>query len=94
MPKRRRQHPETDWRHRAACRGMETNLFFPVSSAGGAPANISEAKRVCNTCPVQQDCLRLADDLVIDDGIWGGLTETERRSSRRRPAKARLSYYR
>lgn len=94
MPKRRRQHPETDWRHRAACRGMEINLFFPVSSAGVAAADITEAKRVCDTCPVQQDCLRLANDLAIDDGIWGGLTETERRSTKSRPGQARLSYYR
>lgn len=81
-----RQRNGEDWRDQAACRGMDTNLFFPVGAAGAGWVEISEAKKVCSTCPVQAQCLRWAADVGVDYGIWGGLTDAERRSARRRPA--------
>ena len=69
---------EADWRDLALCQGMDTSVFFPVSSAGPILADITEAKRVCALCPVQGPCLTFAADQGIDHGIWGGLTETDR----------------
>lgn len=73
---------------------MDTNLFFPISSTSAFLADTAKAKGVCHACPVQSECLRLATDLVIEDGIWGGLTASERRTTKRRPAKTRLTHYR
>lgn len=69
-----------DWRGLALCQGMDTNTFFPVGSAGPLLIDITEAKRVCGRCPVQRQCLDFAADQGVDHGIWGGLTEQERRA--------------
>ena len=71
------------WRERAACRGEDPELFFPASSVGFVyNAQVTRAKAVCNGCPVRAECLSeaLASPQV---GIWGGLTENERRDIRR-----------
>jgi WhiB family redox-sensing transcriptional regulator len=72
-----------DWRDRALCLGMDPELWFPVT--GPSP----RAKRVCVACPVRAECLAFA--LAIGAaGIWGGLTEKERRAlpaARVRPCK-------
>lgn len=73
-----------DWRDLALCQGMDPNTFFPVSSKGAVLTDITEAKRVCGLCPVQGPCLIWAVDQGVDHGIWGGLTETERRELQRR----------
>ena len=59
-------------------------LFFPVGSVGPALAQIAEAKAVCTRCPVREACLRFALSTGQGYGIWGGLTEDERRNLRRR----------
>ncbi|WP_433191090.1 WhiB family transcriptional regulator [Actinoallomurus sp. CA-150999] len=70
-----------DWRDHAACRGMDTELFFPIGSSGPALAQIGQAKRVCAGCPVRIPCLGSA--LAGGDvGVWGGTTEDERRALR------------
>jgi WhiB family transcriptional regulator, redox-sensing transcriptional regulator len=75
------------WRRRAACRGEEPELFFPVGSAGPAAlAQIAEAKKICARCPVRQACLVFAMATGQEYGIWGGLTEDERSQLRRRVA--------
>jgi WhiB family redox-sensing transcriptional regulator len=72
-----------DWRHKAECRKEDPELFFPVGTSGPALAQIVKAKAVCRRCPVSQECLAWA--LASgQDGIWGGLTEDERRALRRR----------
>lgn len=81
----------TDWRHRAACRDEDPELFFPVSDAT-TPVNvqqIGEAKAVCWRCPVKDECLSWALASGQDAGVWGGLTETERRKLKRQRAGAR-----
>ena len=45
-----------DWRHRAACRDEDPELFFPVGNSGPALLQISEAKAVCRRCPVASSC--------------------------------------
>lgn len=72
------------WRRCAPCRDEDPELFFPISSTGQALAQITEAKKVCVRCPVRKVCLRFALTTRQDHGIWGGLTEDERRNLRRR----------
>jgi WhiB family redox-sensing transcriptional regulator len=47
------------------------------------------AKLLCRGCPVQMTCLNYALDTAQDSGIWGGLTETERRRLQRRGYRPR-----
>jgi len=75
-----------DWRHRAACRNLDPEIFFPVGTSGPALLQIAEAKTVCRRCPVVSECLAWA--LAHEDaGVWGGTTEDERRDLRRRRAR-------
>jgi len=71
------------WRQRAACRGLNTELFFPVGASGGALDQIELAQAVCARCPVVKDCLSWALDTGQTNGIWGGKTEEQRRALRR-----------
>jgi WhiB family redox-sensing transcriptional regulator len=68
---------------RAACLTAEPDLFFPVSAAGPAVAQVVAAKTVCRGCPVRTECLSYALQTAQDYGIWGGATEEERRLARR-----------
>jgi WhiB family transcriptional regulator, redox-sensing transcriptional regulator len=67
---------EYEWREFAECRGLDNAMFFPVSDDPAATVN---AKQVCTTCPVQDQCLSFALETGQPAGIWGGLTTTERR---------------
>ncbi|MFG2439007.1 WhiB family transcriptional regulator [Streptomyces sp. NPDC048508] len=78
-----------DWRHRAACKGEDPDLFFPIGSTGPALLQIEEAKSVCRRCPVIEACLQWALESGQEFGVWGGLGETEVRSMRRREARKR-----
>lgn len=69
-----------DWRHRAACRDEDPELFFPVGNSGPALRQVAEAKAVCVRCPVTASCLRWALDAGQDAGVWGGMSEAERRA--------------
>ncbi|MEW2302068.1 WhiB family transcriptional regulator [Streptomyces sp. NPDC006655] len=80
------QPDETEWRHLSACKGEETDLFFPVGESGPAQHQAEEAKSYCRRCPVERQCLQFALELSITDGIWGGLTEKERRKLQRKRA--------
>ena len=79
-----------DWRHRAACRDIDPELFFPVGNTGPAIAQIEEAKKICVPCIVRQDCLQWALESGQDSGVWGGLSEDERRAMKRRAARNRV----
>lgn len=71
------------WRSDAICRDTDPDLFFPVGTTGLALVQIARAKEVCGECPVQVDCLDYALETNQDSGIWGGLSEEERRVLRR-----------
>ncbi|MCX5401491.1 WhiB family transcriptional regulator [Streptomyces sp. NBC_01335] len=73
-----------NWRTRAACREEDPDLFFPIGSTGPALVQTEDAKAVCRTCPVREQCLRWALDNNQDAGVWGGLAEDERRALKRR----------
>ena len=78
-----------DWRHRAACRDVDPELFFPIGNTGPALMQIEEAKQVCHQCPATEACLKWALESGQDAGVWGGLSEDERRALKRRTARAR-----
>lgn len=63
-----------DWREDAACLGIDTDCFYPFQNESPEPA-----KRICGLCSVRSQCL--AYSLEMDDwnGIWGGMSEGERR---------------
>lgn len=71
------------WREDAACRTEDTAVFFPDSEDAAGPA-----LAICATCPVREECLEFALATRQDDGVWGGLTETQRRRLRRRRQEA------
>ncbi len=69
-----------DWIARAACKGSDPDELF----VQGAAQN--RAKLICRGCPVRTECLADALDNRIEFGVWGGMTERERRALlRRRP---------
>ncbi|WP_433471098.1 WhiB family transcriptional regulator [Saccharomonospora azurea] len=73
-----------EWWHSAACRDEDPELFFPVSNMGPSAQQTARAKAVCARCPVRAECLSYALDNGLDHGIFGGLTEHERRDLVRR----------
>jgi len=79
-----------EWWTLAACQAADPDLFFPISGAGPARVQVDRAKAVCAGCPVRSDCLRYALAAGPLQGVWGGLTEEERRLLRQREAKARM----
>jgi WhiB family transcriptional regulator, redox-sensing transcriptional regulator len=79
----------TEWRSLGACLNADPDLFFPISSAGPARHQISQAKAVCATCQVQRQCLSFALETHQIHGIWGGKSAEERQLLRRRPRPAR-----
>jgi WhiB family redox-sensing transcriptional regulator len=77
-----------NWRHNAACRDEDPELFFPVGTSGPARAQTALAKSICHRCPVASDCLAWALAAGEDAGVWGGLDEYERRALKRRQARS------
>ena len=77
------------WRNQAACRDEDPELFFPIGNTGPAFLQIEEAKAVCHRCKVVETCLKLAIESGKDAGVFGGLSEDERRALKRRNARAR-----
>jgi WhiB family redox-sensing transcriptional regulator len=62
------------WRQRAACKGVDPDIFYPSSDE-----EAEEAKSICAQCPVRETCLEYALANRERDGVWGGATERERR---------------
>lgn len=77
-----------NWRDHAACRHEDPDLFFPIGNTGPALVQTEQAKAICHRCPVQERCLEWAMDTGQAIGVWGGTSETERRSLQRRRARA------
>jgi WhiB family redox-sensing transcriptional regulator len=69
------------WAARAACRGADTEIFYPTT-----PDEEAEALALCATCPVRAQCLEDALRNREIYGIWGGTTPEERRRIRREQA--------
>ena len=70
------------WHLNAACRGPESALFFPPTlpeRREERELREARAKAICAQCDVRQDCLEFALRVREPHGIWGGLTEAERR---------------
>jgi WhiB family redox-sensing transcriptional regulator len=70
---------EAAWMREAVCRGMAPDLFFPERGEDVRPA-----LTVCAECPVRVDCLAYALDHCVRHGVWGGTTERDRQTLRRR----------
>lgn len=80
------------WRRRAACRSMGPELFFPAGErTEDAAQQVAAAKAVCAHCPVRLHCLTYALVANPEDGIWGGLTPSERTTLRRQRGLARTT---
>ncbi|GAA2500834.1 WhiB family transcriptional regulator [Streptomyces thermolineatus] len=79
----------TNWRNRSACREEDPELFFPIGSTGPALLQAEEAKAVCRRFPVRETCLQWALEIGEDSGVWGGLSEDERRAVKRCAARKR-----
>jgi WhiB family redox-sensing transcriptional regulator len=73
-----------EWWSRAACSTSDPDLFFPIASAGPALRQVTQAKAICARCQIRQGCLDYALDVGPVHGIWGGMTEQERRRLTRR----------
>jgi len=80
---RRAASLDADWREDAACRAEEPELFFPSGATPVALATAEAAKAICLVCSVRESCLTYALETKQEAGIWGGLTEDERRRVRR-----------
>jgi WhiB family redox-sensing transcriptional regulator len=78
-----------EWWSLAACLTADPELFFPISSSGPALRQVARAKAICACCEVQQACLGYALDAGPIQGVWGGMTEEERRLLRQRDRRAR-----
>lgn len=69
------------WQDYANCRGADADLFFPERGA-----STRKAKSICAACEVKAECLDYAIEMGEKFGIWGGLSERERRRVRRERA--------
>lgn len=61
------------WQERGACRGIDPEIFFPISDE-----DAWRAKEICAGCPVRTDCLAFSLQNRERYGVWGGVTEKER----------------
>jgi hypothetical protein len=66
------------WRASGDCASVDPELWYPEK--GGS---VREAKRICGGCPIKVECLAWALDHAETFGVWGGLSERERRRLKR-----------
>ena len=87
-PRLRPVDSEWEWQLHGACRGTDSAVFFAPTGESRRNRRKREiaAKTVCMSCPVRTACLRHALAIREPYGVWGGLSETERRALR--PASA------
>ena len=65
---------EDDWPLRAVCAGVDPDALFVTGAAQ------REAAKLCAGCPVKMECLADALDNQVEFGVWGGMTERQRRA--------------
>lgn len=73
---------DRSWQLQGLCRGNHATLFFPPSTnerKEDRDRRELKAKAICGVCGVKDECLEFAIEIREPFGIWGGLTETERR---------------
>lgn len=80
-----------EWQVRGSCRGMKLALFFHPDGERGANRIRREkrAKAICSTCPVLNQCREFAIAAEEPYGVWGGLSESERRTEAHRARRRR-----
>jgi WhiB family redox-sensing transcriptional regulator len=71
-----------DWRDRAACSGYPNTVFFPHPDTSEEP--VEKAMAICGICPVAESCLEYALETNQQAGVWGGTSENQRKSLRRK----------
>lgn len=74
-----------DWQARGLCRGVEPEVFFPISEEDSA-----RAKEICAACSVREQCLAFSLTNRERYGVWGGVTEKERQQMFRRGTAQRI----
>lgn len=67
-----------EWQADGACREHDGDAWFP-----GRGESTAKARRICMGCPVREECLAYAEENLIKFGIWGGLSERQRRDRRK-----------
>ena len=75
-----RPAPDT-WQDAGACRGPQASVFFPPPHFERKVERLArerQAKRICSTCLVKDECLAAALNVGEPHGVWGGLNERER----------------
>jgi hypothetical protein len=82
---RRLTTPAANWRDQALCAQTDPETFFPQGNQHQIAQGTENAKKVCGRCPVRSDCLEWALDTGQNVGVWGGLSEFERRAMARAP---------
>jgi WhiB family transcriptional regulator, redox-sensing transcriptional regulator len=73
---------ELGWQYRGACQGPQSRLFFAPNHAEPKDLRLAReraAKAICARCPVTEECRDYALRIREPHGIWGGLSELERR---------------
>lgn len=75
----RAAHTE-DWRAYAACATVDPDLHFPIPHTNGWKKQTKAAKAICGGCPARRACLEWAVETRQPAGIWGGMSERERRA--------------
>jgi WhiB family redox-sensing transcriptional regulator len=78
------------WMRDGACQGLDPDIFYPDKEADENSPDLQAAKAVCYQCNVLNECLGYALDTRQKDGVWGGLTERERRVLIRRRQRQAL----
>ena len=69
----------SEWMQNANCKDEDPNMFL-----SSKPEVIATVKKICARCVVKEECLTYALKNAIEDGVWGGLSEKERRALRQR----------
>lgn len=66
------------WQRRAACKGKDAEMWFPTRQTS------AEAKKICNRCPVKTECLEYSLITEQEWGLWGGVSQRQRKTILRR----------
>lgn len=79
---------DSEWRERAACQGVDVDIFFPETERGGSPMKEgAQAFQICARCPVKRECAKDALNTGEQYGIRAGIILTPTQSAGRRRRK-------